>query len=224
MTKDQKVIRAKDGLLELAKQLGNVSQACKIMGYSRDSFYRYRELYEKGGEAALAEIYKAEAGAQERRRRRDREGHRGARLEQPAYGQVRISNELRKRGLIVSPGGVRRLAAPQPGDHEETPESFGSQGRPGGVIHTEGAGNLRSQGRKAAASRSAYGQCGAQDTFYVGKLKGVGRIYQQTFVDTYTRVAFAKLYDRKTALTAADRLNDRVVPFFEEEGVDFGAF
>jgi len=60
------------------------------------------------------------------------------------------------------------------------------------------------------------GYCGAQDTFYVGTLKGVGRIYQQTFIDTYSKVAFAKLYDRKTPLTAADLLNDRVLPFFEQ--------
>jgi hypothetical protein len=63
------------------------------------------------------------------------------------------------------------------------------------------------------------GYCGAQDTFYVGTMKGVGRIYQQTFVDTYAKVAFAKLYDRKTPITAADLLNDRVLPFFEEHGI-----
>ena len=63
------------------------------------------------------------------------------------------------------------------------------------------------------------GYCGAQDTFYVGTLKGVGRIYQQTFIDTYAKVAFAKLYDRKTPITAAEILNDRVVPFYDEHGI-----
>jgi len=80
---------------------------------------------------------------------------------------------------------------------------------------------------KAKADKEAYGEfdtacpgyCGAQDTFYVGNLKGVGRVYQQTFIDTYAKVGFAKLYDRKTPLTAADLLNDRVIPFYEEHGI-----
>jgi hypothetical protein len=66
---------------------------------------------------------------------------------------------------------------------------------------------------------STPGYRGAQDTFHVGTLKGVGRIYQQTFIDTYAEVAFAKLYDRKTPITAADLLNDRVLPFYDEHGV-----
>ena len=59
----------------------------------------------------------------------------------------------------------------------------------------------------------------AQDTFYVGTLKGVGRIYQQTAIDTYSKVAFAKLYDTQTPITAADLLNDRGLPFFDEPGI-----
>ena len=71
----------------------------------------------------------------------------------------------------------------------------------------------------AAFESECPGYCGAQDTFYVGTLKGVGRIYQQTFIDTYAKVAFAKLYDRKTPITAADLLNDRVLPFYDEHGI-----
>jgi len=63
------------------------------------------------------------------------------------------------------------------------------------------------------------GYLGAQDTFYIGNLKGVGRIYQQTFIDTYSRVAMVKIYDRKNAIAAADLLNDKVLPFFEEHGI-----
>ena len=63
------------------------------------------------------------------------------------------------------------------------------------------------------------GYLGSQDTFYVGTLKGVGRIYQQTFVDTYSKVAQTKLYTTKTPITAADLLNDRVLPLFEEHNM-----
>ena len=146
-------------------------------------------------------------------------------VEYPAYGQVRAANELRKQGIIISPGGVRSVWLRHDLEtFKKRLKALEAKVAQEGIILTE---SQLAALEKSQSDREAHGEIesqhpgylGSQDTYYVGTIKGVGRIYQQTFIDTYSRVAMAKLYTEKTAITAADLLNDRVVPFFDEQGI-----
>ena len=221
----ENVIRHKVGLLNLAEELNNVSQACKIMGVSRDTFYRYKEAVEAGGVESLIEESRKKPNPKNRIDPVIEQTVVDYAIEEPAHGQVRASNELRKRGIFVSPTGVRgawlrhglqtfklRLKALE------------AKAAADGLVFTESqlaALEKRQQEQEACGEIDTQhpGYLGSQDTYYVGNLKGVGRIYQQTFVDTYSKVAAAKLYTTKTPITAADLLNDRVLPLFQQNGL-----
>ncbi|MFN7611235.1 MAG: IS481 family transposase [bacterium] len=225
MNNERHGIQRKLGMLKLAEKLGNVSEACKTFGYSRDSFYRIRNLYETGGTEALKEISRCKPNHKNRTCSETEQSVIDFALENPGYGQKRVSDELMKKGVLVPSSTVRTIW--QRNDLETKDKrlkALEAKVAQEGILLTEEQKVLLEKRRN---QKESYGEIetehpgflGCQDTFYVGFLKGVGKVYQQTFLDTYSRVGFAKLYTHKTALAAAEILDDKVLPFFEVEEV-----
>ena len=215
------IIKHKVGLLNLAEELQNVSKACKVMGVSRDTFYRYQEMAEQGGVEALINRSRRVPNLKNRVDEATEQAVIDYAIEFPAYGQVRASNELRKQGIFVSPSGVRSIWLRNDLENfKKRLKALEDKVATDGIILTESqviALEKKKEDDIACGEiETAHpGYLGSQDTFYVGNLKGVGRIYQQTFVDTYSKVAHCKLYTTKTPITSADLLNDKVLPFYQ---------
>ena len=225
MNLHQKIIKPKIGLLELAKKLGNISSACRTLGYSRDSYYRFEELYRQGGEEALREISRKKPILANRVDPTIEQAVVKMAIESPAYGQLRVCNELKKQGILVSAGGVRSIWLRHDLNNlKKRLAALEAKMAQDGLVLTE---RQLAALEKQEASKEAYGEIdtahpgylGCQDTYYVGNFKGIGKVSGQVFIDSYSRLADTKLYKEKTALTSADVLNDRILPWYQRHEV-----
>lgn len=226
MTQQQYLINRKLNIVEFADTLKNITKACKRLGVSRQHYYDIKKAIEEDGVEALVE----------KSRRGPRIGNRCApeveqaildyALEYPTHGQVRVSNELRKKKNVhISGGGVRsvwlrhdlankslRLKRLEKWSAEENNILTESQVQ---------ALEEQKQEKEAHGEIETHhsGFLVAQDTYYVGYIKGIGKIYQQTGIDTFSNTGFAKVYLDKTQTVAADFLNSKVLPFFDDHGI-----
>ena len=227
MTTQDKLIRKKLSIIELAEFLRNVSASCRINGCSRQHFYDIKEAYEEKGIEGLREKSRRKPCVKNRVAPEVEQAVLQMAFEYPAFGQMRVSNELHKKGILVSPGGVRSIWQRNNLEvFKKRLKALEERAAKEGIVYTEEQlaaleiANREKEHDINEIETEHPGYLLAQDTFYVRYIKGVGRIYQQTVIDTYSRVAFGKLYTAKVPITAADVLNDRVLPFFTEQDVD----
>lgn len=222
MTQRQYIINRKLNILELGATLGNISAACRKLGVSRQHFYDIRDALKEEGLEGLLEKTRSMPRIGNRVATEIEEKVLAYSLENPTHGQTRTANELAKQGIVISAGGVRGVWLRH---QQETKalrlkrlEKWAAEHM--GILTESQIQALEN----AKEEREAHGEIEsphpaflmAQDTMYVGYIKGVGKLYQQTGIDTHSNIGFAKVYSDKTALAASDLLNDRVLPFFDE--------
>ncbi len=227
MSTREKLIKARLGMLALAGELQNISLACRRAGISRSHFYEIKEAFEKWG---------AEGLAPQPRRQPRMPNQTPPELEKrilemteqfPTYSYLRISQQLRLVGVGVSPSAVRYVW----GRHglvvryqrllwleRKTAERGGVLTEAQLRLLRKAHGRLVDPEQHLEAPHPGFLLC--QDTYFVGCIKGVGKIYQQTVIDAHNSQVFAKVYLSKVPMTAVDVLDDRVLPFYEEHGVE----
>jgi transposase InsO family protein len=222
MTTEQKVARRKLSLLELAADLNNVSKACQVMGYSRQQFYEIRRNYQTFGAEGLLDKLPGTRGPHPNRVSPEIEQavleHS---LKHPTHGPLRLSQELMLQGINISSGGVRgvwsrhnlltrheRLLRLERETRERKLELTDQQIR---LLE-----RFSPEFRERHIEVHHTGELLAVDTFLVGALKGVGRVYLQSVIDCFSRHAWGRLYTSKLPVTAVHVLNNDVLPFFEQ--------
>lgn len=222
MTTSDKVARRKLSLLELAHEMGNVSKACKITGYSRQQFYEIRRNYQTYGADGLIDRLPGAKGPHPNRVSDEVEkailDHC---LTHPTQGCLSVAQHLNLQGIHVSSGGVRGVWSRHNllSKHDRLLR-FEKHVRDRKIKLTDAQVRLLErfspEFRERHIETRWTGDLVAVDTFFVGTLKGVGKVYLQTVIDTYSRYAWGQLHTSKLPLTAVQTLNNHVLPFFEQ--------
>jgi transposase InsO family protein len=221
MTTDEKVARRKLSLLELAQDLRNVSKACKLMGYSRQQFYEIRRNYQTYGSAGLLDKVSGCRGPHPNRVAQEVED---AVLEHsmrhPTHGALRVAQELALQSVTISSGGVRGVWSRHEllSRHDRLLRLERAHSDTGFELSGEQIDILERfspEFRERQIEVDYTGQLVAVDTFFVGHLKGIGKVYLQSVIDCFSRYGWGRLYTSKLPLTAVHVLNTDVLPHFE---------
>lgn len=224
MTTEQKVARRKLSLLELAQDLHNVSEACRVMGYSRQQFYEIRRNFQVYGADGLIDRLPGARGPHPNRVSDEIEAAiLDYSLVHPTHGCLRVAQQLALQGITVGSGGVRGVWSRHGllSRHQRLMRLERETGERRIELNDE---QVRLLERFSPEFRDRHivarysGDLVAVDTFFVGTLKGVGKVYLQSVMDCFSRYAWARLYTSKLPLTAVQILHNDVLPFFEEQG------
>lgn len=225
MTTKAKVARRKLSLLELAAEMKNVSRACKVMGYSRQQFYEIRRNYQTYGADGLIDRLPGPKGPHPNRVSKEIEEAILAHcLDHPSHGCLRVADELALKGVQVSSGGVRGVWSRHNllSKHERLLRLEKTVAKREVELSEEQIRLLERfspEFRERHIETNGVGSLVAVDTFFVGTLKGVGKVYLQSVIDCHSRYAFGRLYTSKLPVTAVHVLNEDVLPFFEKHSV-----
>lgn len=224
MTAEIKLAQVKLTLLQLAEKLKNVSEACRRKGMSRSQFYEYKRAFQEHGFEGLVDQLPIPRVFPNATPAEIKERILAISMEHPAWGKGRITDHLRLEGIVLSSSTVRNILLREGLETKYKRILRVEEQRWGSDMElTEEQVRLIEKAnpcfreRKVESRYPGYLLC--QDTFTVGTLKGIGRVYLQAVVDTYGSYAFGKLYTSKGAETAADVLYDHVLPFYKEQGI-----
>ena len=213
MTKDDRIASFKYSVLQHAREHKNITYTCKMLNVSRTVYYKWLKRFGKLGYLGLQDKKKAKPKMPNQIKPDKEQIILNYIIEYPTHGPRRIANELRQQDITISETGIYNVLCRKQLNHR-LDRLFYAQEQSDNPVVTERY--LREVAKRKPAHINAYypGYLFCQDTFYVGTIKGLGRIYQQTGIDAYSNFGFAKVYTDKMAISAIDFLETSVLTVY----------